>query len=340
VTEQRPRRGRPRRATIYATVDEGIEDLARVGGLPHPAEADSIWRGIWHEETHNSTAIEGNTLILRQVATLLEQGLAVGNKELREYLEVQAYADAAQWVYEQATTAGDWISGDLLNLTELREIHRRVVERVWKDFPPDDFHAQEGPGSFRQHDIAAFPGGMTPPPVIAVPGLVHDWIVNVNRGPGLDEHLVQYLARIHARFESIHPFRDGNGRTGRLVVNLLLVRQGLPPAIIYNRERSRYIEALVRADRHGDAGALAEMIARSIRDSIDRFVLPALAGPQRMVPLTSLAGPELSIIALRNAAERGRLRAQRRGTRWYSTHQWVGEYAASRHQRRSARGDN
>lgn len=338
MVENRPRRGRPRRSTIYGTVDEGIQDLARVGGLPRPAEAQSIWRDIWHEETHNSTAIEGNTLILRQVAILLEEGRAVGNKEMREYLEIQAYADAAQWVYEQASLPGDWSSGGLLNLTELREIHRRVVERVWKDFPPEDFHPSEGPGSFRHHDIAAFPGGMIPPPMVAVPGLVGDWLESTNAGPAAGEHLVEFLARLHTRFESIHPFRDGNGRTGRLLMNLMLVRRGLPPAIIYNRERTRYIAALARADARGEYGALGELIARSIRDSIDRFVLPALAGRGRMVPLTSLAGPNLSRIALRNAAERGRLRAQRRGTRWYSTRQWVDEYAASRRRGR-ARSD-
>jgi fido (protein-threonine AMPylation protein) len=222
----------------------------------------------------------------------------------------------------------------MLTLTELREVHRRVVERVWNDFPPDDFHPDEGPGSFRRHEIAAFPGGMKPPPIIAVAGLIDDWLGTVNAGPRTGEHLMEYLARVHVRFESIHPFRDGNGRTGRLLVNLLLVRRGLPPAIIYSRERSRYIDALIRADRHGELGALAELIARSVRDSIDRFVLPGLAGPHRMVPLASLATAALSAIALRNAAERGRLRAQRRGTIWYSTRQWVDDYAASRHQRR------
>jgi fido (protein-threonine AMPylation protein) len=338
MVSERPRRGRPRREAVYATVDEGIQDLASVGGLPNPAEADSIWRDIWHEETHNSTAIEGNTLILRQVAMLLEEGLAVGNKELREYLEVQAYGDAAQWVYEQASTNSGWSDGDLLTLTELREIHRRIVERVWKDFPPDDFHSKEGPGSFRQHDIAAFPGGLTPPTMVAVPGLVSDWLERVNAGPESGEHFVAFLARIHAEFEAIHPFRDGNGRTGRLVVNLLLVRHGLPPAIIYNRDRPKYLDALRRADRSRDIGALAEMFARAIRHSIDRFVLPALAGPQRMVPLASLAGRGASAVALRYAADRGRLRALRRGTRWYSTRKWVDEYLKSRYKRRPKAG--
>ncbi|MGH3991768.1 MAG: hypothetical protein ACRDSN_04805 [Pseudonocardiaceae bacterium] len=64
----------------------------RLGGLPFPSEAEGIWRGIWLEEAHHSTAIEGNTLVLKQVEVLLAEGRAVGNKELREYLEVRGYA--------------------------------------------------------------------------------------------------------------------------------------------------------------------------------------------------------------------------------------------------------
>jgi fido (protein-threonine AMPylation protein) len=318
---------------VYRSVDEGLDDLLRVGGMPNPTEAEAIWRGIWNEETHNSTAIEGNTLVLRQVQQLLNEGRAVGNKELREYLEVQAYGEAALWVYKQASAPGEWDVHAMLSVTELREIHRRVVGPVWAHVPPHDLHRDEGPGSFRHHELAPFAGGMQPPPFVAVPGLVSDWLDDVNAGPGDGEHLVEHLARVHVRFESIHPFRDGNGRTGRLVVNLLLVRRGYPPAIIYNRDRAKYIAALTRADRHGERGPLAELIARSVRDGIDRFLLPGLAGPHRMVPLSALASRTISAPALRVAAERGRLRAQRRQHRWYSTRTFVDEYLAGRYKR-------
>jgi Fic family protein len=314
-------------------VDQGLDDLWRVGGLPSATEANAIWRGIWHEETHNSTAIEGNTLALNQVRMLLEKGRAVGDKELREYLEVQAYADAAHWVYGQAL-GGDASRPDrLLTIAELRQMHRLVVEPVWAHFPPEDFHPDEGPGLYRQHNIASFPGGMQPPDVPAVPSMVDDWLGLVRRGPTKGQHLMEHLADVHARFERIHPFRDGNGRTGRLIVNLLLVRRSHPPAIIYNRERVKYIRALNRADRDGDIGPLAELFARSVNESINRFLLPALAGPHRLVPLPALARAELAPTALRLAAERGRLRAQRQGARWYSTRQWVDDYLASRYRR-------
>jgi len=80
-------RGRPRRADVYARFEAAAADLARLGGLPSPVEAAGIWDDIWHLEAHNSTAIEGNTLILREVEVLLDTGRAVGAKELRDYLE-------------------------------------------------------------------------------------------------------------------------------------------------------------------------------------------------------------------------------------------------------------
>ena len=100
-------RGRPTRNAVYERLRVQIGELRdRLGGLPSPSEADEIWRGIWLEEAHHSTAIEGNTLVLKQVELLLEQGRAVGNKELREYMEVRGYADAASWVYGQALEPG------------------------------------------------------------------------------------------------------------------------------------------------------------------------------------------------------------------------------------------
>jgi hypothetical protein len=118
-----------------------------------------------------------------------------------------------------------------------------------------------------------------------------------------------------------------------LVTNLVLVRLGYPPAIVYKRERPRYLDALNKADR-GDAGPLGELFARAILDNLMRFILPAVAGPARLVPLESLASADLSVIALRNAAERGRLRAIRTpaGT-WQSSRQWVNAYRASRYGR-------
>jgi hypothetical protein len=320
---------------VLEAFDRSLSDLWAVGGLPLPIESEGIWEGIWKEETHHSTAMEGNTLVLRQVKALLEEGRAVGNKELREYLEIEGYADAAQWVYAQAIRR-HWGNDDQpmppVTLTELREIHRRVMDPVWRVLAPDDASPDEGPGGFRRCEIEPLRPGLQPPSWTDVPPQLDDWLKKAAAGPQDGAHILEYLGDLHAAFERIHPFRDGNGRVGRLVVNLILVRGGAPPGILDKRGRAAYLRALARADA-GDPGPLAEILARTVRHSVERFLLPALAGPQRLVPLRSLASEELSHLALLSAAKRGRLRATKFvGGEWYSNQNWVNEYRDSRRQ--------
>ena len=327
--------GRPRRAEVYRRLEEAFVDLReRMGGLPSPVEADGIWTAIWFEEAHHSTAIEGNTLVLKQVERLLAEGLAVGDKELSEYMEVRGYANAARWVYGQALEPGAWTEGDLITLTEVRQVHQMALGPVWDVAAHDQATERERPGSFREHDIHSFPGGMTPPSWPEVPAAMADWIAAINRVNGADRPM-EAVARAHSQFERIHPFLDGNGRTGRLVVNLVLVRLGYAPAIIYKQDRSRYLKALRSADS-GDAGSLGEMLARAALDNLYRFIVPAVAGPNRLVPLAALATADLTEGALRVAANRGRLNAQRLSSgQWRSTKAWVDEYVESRHKRQS-----
>ena len=249
----RARRGRPPRAAVYERLNVQIGELReRLGGLPSPVEAEGIWRGIWLEEAHHSTAIEGNTLVLKQVEALLAEGRAVGNKELSEYLEVRGYATAADWVYGHAIQPGEWTDHSLVSLTELRHVHALAMTPVWDVAPHPQASEREGPGSFREHDVQPFPGGMTPPPWPEVPALVNDWIADAQLLVGAAEAIFpEACASLHARFEQIHPFLDGNGRAGRLILNLILVRLGYPPAIIYKGERSRYLTALRRAELAG-----------------------------------------------------------------------------------------
>ncbi len=327
-------RGRPSRAALYERLRIQIAELRdQLGGLPSPAQAEDIWRDIWLEEAHHSTAIEGNTLVLKQVAQLLDEGRAVGNKELSEYMEVRGYANAANWVYSQGLNPGAWSSGELLSLTELRHIHRLALTPVWDVAPHPNANQGERPGSFREHDIRPFPGGMLPPPWPEVSAMVADWIAEARTLSVAEGIEPEALARMHARFEQIHPFLDGNGRTGRLVLNLLLIRLGYPPAIIFKGDRRRYLVALESADR-GDCGPLGELLARAILDNLHKFVAPAIAGPASLVSLPALASNRISANALRVAATRGRLKASKAPDgSWRSTRAWVDDYLAGRYKR-------
>jgi Fic family protein len=303
-----------------------------LGGLPTPLEAADIWRGIWYAEAHHSTAIEGNTLVKREVEQLLAEGRAVGQKLLKEYMEVKGYADASEWVYGRSfeTEAVD----GLITMADVRHIHHLSMRPVWDVEPHPDATPEEGPGNFRRHEIAAFPGGMQPPTWPLVDVAMSSWLDDAKRIKPRMTNFPQVVADLHCRFEQIHPFLDGNGRTGRLVLNLLLVRCGYPPAIIYKGQRETYLRALRRGDQ-GDCGALGEFLARAILDNLYKFIVPAVAGPARLVPLAALASPELTPGALRTAAIRGALQATKGPDgSWRSSRNWVDEYIANRHRRR------
>jgi hypothetical protein len=86
-----------------------------ISRLPSPKESEYVWSDIWHLEAHHSTALEGNTLVLREVEVLLDKGRAVGAKPLREYMEIQGYGNAAHWVYAHAVDPGDWRAEGLID---------------------------------------------------------------------------------------------------------------------------------------------------------------------------------------------------------------------------------
>lgn len=334
-----PRRGRPTRQDYFRRFEAAIEELARYGGLPRPYEAQGMWDDLWHLEAHHSTAIEGNTLVLREVETLLDEGRAIGAKELREYMEVLGYGEAAKWVYAQAL-ASTGESGDLLiTMTEVREIHRAAMRRVWDIAPHPDATDRESPGNFREHEIHPFDGGMQPTSHPLIHAEITGWVDQVNdmgrkirENSLLPRDVPEQLARVHREFERVHPFIDGNGRTGRLVLNLILVRLGWPPAIIFKRQRETYLTALDRAD-HGDYAPLGELISRSVVENLHHLI-PNIAGPAKYVPLQALADAEFSLIALKQAARRGRLEAiQGSDGQWRSSRAAVEAYRERKFQR-------
>lgn len=291
----------------------------RFGGLPHSLELDHVLREIWLLETHHSTAIEGSSLSEQDVVAVVERDEARGT--LVESLEVKAYADAAGWVYETAPTATVGV-----DLATVREVHRRVVGPVWAAFPPT---TRDQPGAFRTAGVTI--GGGRQVQVSSAPAIHADMTAWVEAPTNVSPvHVINRIAERHAWFERIHPFTDGNGRVGRLLANWELVQAGYPPIVIRHQQRDRYLRTLERADR-GDTRGLVELLARAISESINRFILPRLAGDARLIPLRALAeGSRYSSAYLRQLALAGRLRAVRHGSLWLSSHAALQEYLDGR----------
>lgn len=309
-------RGRPSLQDVLQRLDEEVSLLhTRLGGLPRAVEADQILRAIWLDDVHNSTAIEGNTMTRAQVENLVERRRV--SATLVETLEVEGYARAADWVYAHAA---DY---DRVPVTVVSEVHKNAVELAWKVAPP---MTQDEPGAWRKSPVKV--GSLKVSVPAAIPADLDSWSASTASAGNV--HPVIRAANHHAWFEWIHPFVDGNGRVGRLLLNFMLIQRGYPPAVLLASQRPRYIQALRIADG-GNPNPLAEVIARAVSDTLSRLLIPKLAGEAKVVPLSALAarGP-YSADYLRQLLLDGKLKAIRDGRLWLSSRAWLEEYIAKR----------
>lgn len=191
--------------------------------------------------TYHSTAIEGNTLTQSETQVLLEYGLTVQGKPLKHHLESEDHAFAFDYIEQLA--AGN----EPIHEWEIREIHALVCSRSEREIA----------GRYRTINVMAAGSGHRYPDALLVPELMTDFDGWLNTPTDL--HPVDFAAEAHYRFVTIHPFTDGNGRTARLLMNLLLIRAGYPMAIVRVEDRLQYIEAIM-AWRGGDARLFKEMV--------------------------------------------------------------------------------
>jgi fido (protein-threonine AMPylation protein) len=176
--------------------------------------------------TYHSNALEGNTLTLRETQLVIEHGLTVGGHTLREYLEATNHAAA----FEQLARLAD--SATPLTIDTILELHELVMRQIL----PDAGHWRTVPVSIR--GVA-----LVPPPAARVPHLMHEWVGWVNdAAPHYDPIVAATIA--HHGFEAVHPFEDGNGRVGRLLLNVLLMRAGYAPALLLRDWRVSYLGGL------------------------------------------------------------------------------------------------
>lgn len=319
---------RPTLNSLLSRVDEHVSLFHfDYGGLPRAVEADEILREIWLEDTYHSSALEGNALSKKQVADLVVRGEASGR--LSDALEVAGYSEAARWVYRHAQDYHLPERG--VPQTVISHVHQLLMAPSWQMSP---FSDGSRPGEWRTQAIRINGSAVKTTPAIAIESTLDEWVSAsklMQREEG--EHAITHLARLHAWFERIHPFADGNGRTGRLVLNFMLLQRGYPPAVLHSTERRRYLKALAQSDA-GVHGPLTEMLARAIETSINQFLIPQLAGDKRLVPLPALAEYSgYSPAYLRQLAHGSRLRATREGRIWMSSRKWVDEYKESRSNR-------
>jgi Fic family protein len=204
------------------------------------------------ELTYTSNAIEGNTLTLRETAEVIEHGITVGGKTLKEHLEAVDHYEALLWMRGLAAQAAP------IGEAAVRELHRRVVARSEP--------AIAGVYSPHARRIAGSP--VVFPNPLKVPELMAKFGRELEQAPATPEAAFD----AHFRLTAIHPFSDGNGRPARLLMNLLLLRGGYVPVAVRPADRLRYLDALERASLADDRQPFQMLMHERLDATLDEYV--------------------------------------------------------------------
>lgn len=278
---------------------------------PLPASAlNRLQEELVVEWIYNSNAIEGNTLTLRETRLILETGLTIGGKSLREHFEVISHRKAIEYV-----------EALVQEREEINAFHLRQID-------------EQNAGAYRDLPVRIAGAAHIPPEPWQIVPLVQEWERWLN-GASRTLHPVERAALAHHKLVSIHPFIDGNGRTARLLMNLLLMRQGYPPTIILKVNRQQYYRVLAQADRNREI-PLANFVGRAVERGLILYLnacTPQTAEPpaeEKWIPLRDAAGDSpYSQEYLSLLARSGRLEAIKRGRNWFTTRSAVAAYRQS-----------
>lgn len=204
------------------------------------------------EYTHNSTAIEGNTLTLMETKVVLEDGIAIGGKSLREIYEVVNHSKAYRYLKECV--------GKGLTLEEsiVKDIHALLMENILTG------------GIYRREEVVISGASHIPPAGNEMYAQIKNFYVELSQKSGLND--IELAAWTHAEFVRIHPFLDGNGRTSRLLMNYQLMGKGFLPVYIAKEDRLEYYNALDKYATHGELNDFADMIAILEEKKLDKYL--------------------------------------------------------------------
>jgi Fic family protein len=240
-------------AAQYASLSLLKKDLDALRPLS-PEVVKNLHEDMVLRYTYHSNAIEGNTLTLMETKVVLENGLTIGGKSMREHLEAINHCEAIALLEE--------LSKESTPLTErtIKELHQLVLKGI------DDTNA----GRYRQKNVLISGAGFTPPDLLHVQEHMTHFI-QWHQNNSQQLHPVERAARVHADFVNIHPFVDGNGRTARLLLNLELLQAGYPVVIIPVEERSAYYENLDAVAVRGDYTPFVRQLCGLVEKSFEPY---------------------------------------------------------------------
>lgn len=278
------------------------------------------------EMTYNSNAIEGNSLTLKETFLVINEGLTIKGKPLKDHLEAKDHHEALEMVYELIShDAKPTLSEHLV-----RTLHQLVVKKTDEEYA----------GKYRTSNVFIGGADHIPPDALQVPANMKKlmaWFAKEQKRL----HPIELAALLHHRLVYIHPFFDGNGRTARLVMNVILMRDGYPLAVILKNDRQKYYRALQAADK-GRLSALVQFIAQAVERSLDIYLktlVPTSQNTEQYHLLSEISkNTPYSAKYLNLLARQGKLEAHKQGRNWLTTKEALQRYLKGRERQRTVNG--
>ncbi len=265
------------------------------------------------EMTYNSNAIEGNTLTLKETYWVIKQGITVKGKPLKHHLEAKNHKEALDFLYELIEQKSKITISEHL----IKTLHSLIIQEIDKEIA----------GKYRSKDVFINGADHKPPSALEVPAKMNELVKWAGKNHKKME-IVEFSAILHHKFVHIHPFEDGNGRTGRLVMNIFLMKYGFPLVIIQKNDRQKYYRVLSMAD-NGDYKPLVNFIGQAVLRSLNIYLDTLLSAKEKnkWISLAEAAKHcSYSQAYLGKLAKEGKIDAHKQKRNWVTTKEAVQKY--------------
>jgi len=302
-------------------IDSKLKALNNLRPLPSSA-VKKIQEQFQIEMAYNSNAIEGNSLTLKETSLVINEGITIKGKPLKDHLEAKNHKEALEYLYVLVSDKKRHTISERLICT----IHQLVVQETDKEWA----------GRYRNSNVYIAGTSHVPPDAVNVLGEVQKlmkWFGNERK----KLHPIELASLFHHKLVHIHPFFDGNGRTARLMMNVLLMQEGYPLVIILKNDRKRYYKVLELADG-GKCEELTRFIAAAVMRSLEIYLktlTPVTKKRERFIPLseayknTSYTAKYLNLLL-----RQGKLEGHKEGRNWLTTKEAIQRYIHNRQRKR------
>jgi len=302
---------------IINRLEEKLSKINRLRPLPKTA-VQKLRDHLLVEMTYNSNAIEGNSLTLRETFLIINEGVTVKGKPLKDHLEAKDHHAALQYLYELV----EFEKRHTISEQLIRSLHQLIALGTEKEWA----------GVYRNANVIITGTSHQPPDALEVKHRMQE-LINWLKVNQTRFYVVEIAALLHHRLVHIHPFFDGNGRISRLLMNVILMQNGFPLTIILKNDRRKYYRVLAQADQN-NFKPLILFIAQAVERTLDIYLktlTPITSKREQYLPLSKLAETTpYSAKYLNLLIRQGKLAAHKDGRLWLSTKEAIESYIKNR----------